>query len=85
MLKWIKKALTRKLLVRGSRGRVYEVVEEPSDKLVLAVQFSIAMTACLTALEVVHMIIFRKFNTEIFSAITSLIGTVTGILIAKKA
>ena len=46
----IKRALTRK---RVQRGRL--ISEEPDEKLVLGVKFAMAMTVCLTVLEVAHM------------------------------
>ena len=81
---WIRKALTRKFSLRGPRGKIYTVEEEPSEKLVLAVQFSIVMALCFTALEAIHMIFLGRFNSEIFSAISLLVGTICGVLIAKK-
>jgi hypothetical protein len=43
------------------------------------------MTVCLTALEIAHMALLGKWNSEIFSVITGLIGTVSGILIGRHA
>ena len=76
----IKRALTRK---RVQRGRA--VVEEPDDRLVLGVKFGIGMAVCLSGLEVAHMAFLGVWNSEIFAAITGLIGTVTGIFLGKKA
>jgi len=45
-------------------------------------------TVCLIgliALEVVHMVYFRSWNSEVFSAITGLIGTITGVFISRRA
>jgi hypothetical protein len=39
--------------------------------------------ACLTALQIVHMIYLGSWNSEIFAAITGLIGTITGILVIE--
>jgi len=44
-------------------------------------------TVCLIgliALEVVHMVYFRSWNSEIFSTITGLIGTITGTVISQR-
>jgi len=76
----IKRALTRK---RVQRGRA--VVEEPDDRLVWGVKFAIGMAGCLSGLEVAHMAFLGGWNSEIFAAITGLIGTVTGIFLGKKA
>jgi hypothetical protein len=72
---WIKKALTR-------RVRQREI--PPDQRLVYGVKFAITMTLCLSALEIAHLAFLGKWNSEVFAAITGLIGTVSGILIAQK-
>jgi hypothetical protein len=42
------------------------------------------MTLSLTTLEIAHLAILRAWNSEIFSAITALTGTITGIFITQK-
>ena len=80
MSDWIKCALTRK---RIQRGRV--VVEEPDVKLVWGVKFAVGMTACLSALEVAYLVVLGSWSSEIFSTITGLVGTVSGVLIGSHA
>ena len=80
MSDWIKRALARK---RIQRGRV--IVEEPNEKLVWGVKFAIGMTACLSALEVAHLAVLGSWSSEIFSTITGLIGTISGVLIGSHA
>ena len=80
MSDWIKRALARK---RIQRGRV--TLEEPNEKLVWGVKFAIGMTACLTALEVAHLAVLGSWSSEIFSTITGLIGTISGVLIGSHA
>jgi len=75
MKDWIKKALTKHVRQR-------EI--PPSERLVLAVKFAIAMTISLTALEITHITILHTWNSEIFAAITGLTGTITGILLGSK-
>ena len=75
----IKRALTRR---RVQRGRV--ITEEPNDKLVLGVKFAIAMTACLSLLEVAHMAFLGAWSSEIFAAISGLSGTVFGVFVGQK-
>ena len=77
MADWVKQILTRKVRRR-------EVVE-PNEKLVYAVKFSLAMTGCLSLLEVAHMAFLHSWNAEIFVAISSLITFVSGIIIGQKA
>ena len=80
----IKKALTRKISVK--RGRGQQTIEiPPNERLVLGVKFAIAMVACLSALEVAHMAFLGSWSSEIFAAITGLIGTVSGVLVSQHA
>ena len=64
------------------RGKLID--EQPDEKLVLGVKLAITMTVCLSALEVAHMAILPTGNSEVFAAITGLIGTVSGVLIGRK-
>ena len=77
----IKKALTKRFEPKGPRQRV--LVAEPSPKLVLLVKFSLGMTGILSLLEVAHLILVHSWNSEIFSGISGLIGTVTGVIIGR--
>jgi len=80
MSDWIKRALARK---RIQRGRV--IVEEPNEKLVWGVKFAIGMTVCLSGLQLAHLVVLGLWNSEIFSTITGLIGTISGVLIGSHA
>lgn len=80
----IKKALTRKVSVK--RGRGEQILEiPPSERLVLGVKFAMGMTICLSALEVAHMAFLGRWSSEIFAAISGLIGTVSGVLVSQHA
>jgi len=79
MADWVKRALTRRR-PRGSRA-----VEEADERLVVVVKFALGMTACLAAIEIVNLLVLRVWNSEVFAAITGLIGTVSGIFIGQKA
>jgi len=85
MTDWIKKALTRTVARKGSRGKTEIIIVQPNEKLVLGVKFAIGMTVCLSALEIAHMAFLETWNSEVFAGITGLIGTVSGILIGQKA
>jgi len=85
MTDWIKKALTRTVARKGSRGKTEVIVLQSNEKLVLGVKFAIGMTVCLSALEIAHMAFLGSWNSEIFAAITGLIGTVSGVLIGQHA
>ena len=75
----IKQALTR----RTNQNAATEATS-PSERLVLGVKFAIAMTLCLSAMEIAHMALLNKWNSEIFAAITGSTGTLTGIFITQK-
>ena len=79
MRNFIKKALTRKIKLTR---RTVEV--EPSIRLVYGMYFAIATVICLTILEATYILVLRSFSSEIFSAITGLIGTIVGVLLTSK-
>ena len=85
MTSWLRRALTKKVSYKTSRGKQQIIVVEPDERLVLGLKFAIAMVICLSALEVAHMILMNQWNSEIFAAITGLIGTISGILISQKS
>jgi hypothetical protein len=77
MKDWIKRALTK-------TTREPPTIIEPNPKLVYAVKFTIAITACLTALEITHIAFLHTWNSEIFAAITGLTGAITGVFLTQK-
>jgi len=77
----LRKALTK--IIQIKRGRQVEV--PPSERLLYAVYFSLGMVACLTVLEAVHLIVLGKWNSEIFTVISGLVGNITGIFLTQKA
>jgi len=81
MQRWIRRALTRRISVKGRRR---QIELEPSEKLVYGMYFAIAALISLTVLEAVHIFALRTFSTEIFSAITGLLGTILGVLLGSK-
>lgn len=85
MTSWIKRALTRKIARKGRRGKQQIIVIPPSERLVYGVKFAMGMTVCLSALEVTHMAFLGTWSSEIFAAITGLIGTVSGVLVSQHA
>jgi len=78
--------LTKTVVVQvGARKKQKRVQVLPSEQIVYLVYFAIAAFVGLTALEIVHMVFFGVWNSVIFSAITGLIGTISGIFIGQKA
>ena len=57
----------------------------PSEHIVWMVYFATVSLFGLIALEVIYMVYFRSWNSEVFSTITGLICTITGIFISQKA
>lgn len=65
--------------------RGHWIEEEPNEKLVYVVKFSLGMTACLTAVEIANLALLHSWNSEVFAAITGLSGTVMGIFVGQKS
>ncbi|MBC7131252.1 hypothetical protein H5T51_08620 [Candidatus Bathyarchaeota archaeon] len=85
MINPIKRALTRRVIRRTTRGHIQVIEEPPSRSLLYTVYFSLGMVACLTILEATHLIMLKTWNTEIFTAISGLIGNITGVFSARLA
>jgi len=83
----IRKALTKTVTVQldARRKKVRHVEVSPSERLVYGVSFAIVSLIALTALEITHLIILQRWSTEIFSAITLLIGTILGAFFGAKS
>ena len=82
----IRTALTQKVAVSKGARRELRIEEvPPSERLVLFVQFTMVTIAALTALELVHLVVLGRWNTEIFATITGLVGTIIGVFFGKKA
>lgn len=75
MREYLRKALTRR---HGC------IRYRPSDRLVLAIQFSIYLLFGLVAIEIAHLITLRSWNAEVFAAITGLAGIVFGVLLERR-
>ena len=74
------KELLRKTLTRKRGHATYK----PSDRLLLAMRFSIYLLFALVALEIAHLVVLGSWNNEIFSAITGIAGTIFGVLLERK-
>jgi hypothetical protein len=78
---FVKKALTRR---NANKKELNESIE-PDERLVLGVKFAIAITFCLSAIEIANLAVLGTWNSEVFASITGLTGTITGILISQKS
>jgi len=84
MRNFVKKALTRTIAVKGPRGRTEQVEVPPSQKLLYGIYFAMIALLCLTALEVTYILVLRNLSSEIFAAITLVIGTILGAFFGQK-
>jgi hypothetical protein len=64
------------------RGKT--VVEDPSERLVYGISFAIVALLSLTTLEAVHIVYIRSFSSEIFAAISMVVGTILGAFFGQK-
>jgi hypothetical protein len=74
---WVRRALTRRVVRKN-------LETQPQDAIVYGVKFAISMTVCLSGIEIASMAFLHAWNSEVFSAITGLIGLVTGIFIGHR-
>ena len=79
------KKIIRKALTRTVRSKKKDVEIPPSEHIVWMVYFATVCLIGMMILEAIHMTQFKTWNSEIFSAITGLIGTITGIFISQRA
>jgi uncharacterized Tic20 family protein len=81
----IRKALRKTVWIRRGRKGRKRVQIQPNESIVYGVSFAVAALAGLVVLQIAHMALFGTWNSEIFAAITGLIGTITGVFISQKA
>ena len=83
----MRKAFTKQWIAESGRKRRQDLLQgvPPSEKLVLFIEFSLGSVLVLTALEVVHLVVLKTWNSEVFAALSGLIGTITGLFIGSKA
>lgn len=74
----------RRVQVKGPRGRVRTVEEPPSQTLLYGIYFAFAALIALTILEAIHILVVKTFSSEIFSAISLVIGTILGAFFSQK-
>jgi hypothetical protein len=70
---------------KNLKGKPQTFEISPRDELVYGVKFAMAMALCLSGIEIASMAFLHTWNSEVFSAITGLIGLVTGIFIGHRA
>ena len=82
----IRRLLTRTVVRRvGRGGKKLERVELlPSERLVYGLYFAFLGLVVLTVLEALCICFLRWFSNEIFSCITTIIGTILGVFISQR-
>jgi len=94
MLKrWIEKALTKTVVtpVQNNRSKKRQRISKletvevpPSVKLVYGVYFMMMLFAGLSAIQIVHLIVLRSFNSEIFQLMNSVASVMIGVFFGAK-
>jgi len=81
----IRRALTKTETRRIGKGKKLERIElPPSERLVYGLYFAFIALSALTILEALHIVFLNSFSNEIFSAITTIIGTILGVFISQR-
>jgi hypothetical protein len=60
------------------------VEEPPSQTLLYGIYFAFAALIALTILEAIHILVVKTFSSEIFSAVSLVIGTILGAFFSQK-
>ena len=85
MLDWIRRALTKRVFKQQSVSRAVRMEEvPPSEKLVIGIIFAIVALIGLIALQIAYLVVLKEWNSEVFAAITGLIGTIVGLFVGSK-
>ena len=85
MLKWLRKALIKRVVdYTGSDRRVRVTEEEPSERFVLVIALMIVFFVGLATLEVVHILLLKSWNEAIFNGIMLVVGTIVGALFGRE-
>ena len=80
----VKEALARTVQVKVHKGLLKQIEVAPSQKLLYGMYFAFAALIALTILEATYIIIIHAFSSEIFAAISLVIGTILGAFFGAK-
>lgn len=83
----LRKLLAKKITIpcQGNRKKIKHIIIPPNENLIIGITFAITALIALTILEITHIIFLKTWSSEIFAAITSIIGTILGIFVSQKA
>ena len=85
MLKWLRKALIKRVVdYTGSDRRVRITEEEPSERFVLVVALMIVFFVGLLILEIAHIVLLKTWNEAIFNGVMLVVGTIVGALFGRE-
>jgi len=74
----------RRVIVKNARGKPKLIEVPPSQKLLYGMYFAFSALIALTALEAIYILVVKAFSSEIFSAISLVIGTILGAFFSQK-
>lgn len=83
----LRRILAKKIILpnEGNRKKIKHIIIPPNEHLIIGIIFATTALIMLTTLEIAHLIFLKTWNSEIFAAITSIIGTILGVFISQKA
>jgi len=83
--KWIRKAFTHtEYKLKGKSKKIERVDVPPSEHFVYFMRFIFLALLSLVTLQTTCLIFLHEWSSEIFAAITSLIGAIVGAFIGAK-
>ncbi|MBX5327323.1 MAG: hypothetical protein ACQXXH_04855 [Candidatus Bathyarchaeia archaeon] len=86
MKQLLRKLFTKKIAIHSEKEnkKIRYTTIPPSERLVTGIIFAIASLTGLIVLAIAHLAFLKSWNSEIFAAITSIIGTILGVFISQK-
>jgi len=87
MRDWIRRALTRTVTVRSKgKGKQTEKYQlPPPEALVWGVVLAIIFFCGFCALQIVHMLAFRSWNSEVWAGMMLIVGIILGAFFGGRA
>lgn len=76
--------MIRKILERPVKRGKKTVKEPPSELLIWIFKLLIIFFIGLVTLEIIYMIIFKAFSTEIWTGIMMIIGSILGLITGRR-
>lgn len=84
---WIRRALTRTIIMptrgRGKQAEKYQL--PPPEALVWGVVLAIVFFCGFCALQIIHMLAFGSWNSEVWAGIMLIVGIILGAFFGGRA